>query len=63
MKVVFTAIGTSGDIHPFIALGRALNVQGREVSIRSYNLHETKCADASVKLRAVAPDADRRSLT
>ena len=33
MRVVITAIGSAGDVHPFVAIGRALRERGHDVVI------------------------------
>ncbi len=62
MKVVFTAIGTAGDVQPFIALSKALAARGHDTTICSYKLHGPKCLAAGVQFRAVAPDVTRSAL-
>jgi UDP:flavonoid glycosyltransferase YjiC (YdhE family) len=55
MKFVITAVGTTGDVHPFIALSQALAARGHQATICSYAMHAAKCEAAGVAFRTVAP--------
>ncbi|HEX5139058.1 MAG TPA: nucleotide disphospho-sugar-binding domain-containing protein [Planctomycetota bacterium] len=35
MRIVITAIGSAGDVHPFVAVGRALHARGHEIVIHA----------------------------
>ena len=36
LRILLPAIGSSGDVHPVIALGRALRLRGHAVEVRLY---------------------------
>ena len=35
MRFVMTPVGSSGDVHPFVGIGRALKARGHEVIVLS----------------------------
>jgi UDP:flavonoid glycosyltransferase YjiC (YdhE family) len=48
MRVVITAIGSAGDVHPFVAVGRELRARGHEVVIHASAWFEEAVAQAGI---------------
>jgi UDP:flavonoid glycosyltransferase YjiC (YdhE family) len=54
-KVVLATVGSLGDLHPFIALGRALRARGADVVIACALEYKPKIEAAGLKFCAVRP--------
>lgn len=58
MKIIITAVGSTGDIQPFIALAEALKRAGHTVKVCSYDIYKKKFDKISVPFAAVGPPFD-----
>lgn len=54
-KIVLATIGTLGDLHPFIAIGQALQARGCAVVLAVPQDHVAKCQAAGIEAVAVVP--------
>jgi UDP:flavonoid glycosyltransferase YjiC (YdhE family) len=54
-KVVLATVGSLGDLHPFIALGQALNAQGVNVLIASAPEYQGKVEAAGLRFHSLRP--------
>jgi UDP:flavonoid glycosyltransferase YjiC (YdhE family) len=52
---LLVTLGSLGDLHPFIALGRALGARGADVSVACSAEYQTKVERADLKFHAVRP--------
>jgi len=57
-KVVLATLGSLGDLHPFIALGRALHTRGAHVVVACAFEYKPKIEAAGLKFCAVRPSFD-----
>ena len=55
MKVLLTAFGSTGDVYPIIAYGRALVERGHEVLFATPPLYETEVKKAGLRFFSVPP--------
>jgi rhamnosyltransferase subunit B len=51
MKFVMTPVGSAGDVHPFIGLGRALRARGHDVVIVTAGTFEQVVQRAGLEFR------------
>lgn len=58
MKIIVTAVGSTGDIQPFVALAEALKRAGHTVKVCSYDIYKKKFDKISVPFAAVGPPFD-----
>lgn len=54
-KVVLATVGSLGDLHPFIALGQALNAHGVNVLIASAPEYQSKVEAAGLRFHSLRP--------
>jgi len=54
-KIVLAAVGSLGDLHPFVALGLALRAQGLGVVVASAAEYRDKVERAGLEFRPVRP--------
>src|ERR1039458_8361134 len=54
-KVVLATVGSLGDLHPFIALGQALNAHGVNVLIASAPEYQSKVEGAGLRFHSLRP--------
>lgn len=52
MNIVLTAVGSTGDIQPFLPLAAALSHRGHNVTVRSRNIYTEKISGLNVTLVA-----------
>lgn len=53
MKVLLPTLGSAGDIHPFLAIGRALQVRGHEVELMTNPVFNSMVQQAGLAFHAV----------
>lgn len=58
MKIIVTAVGSTGDIQPFVALAEALKKAGHTVKVCSYDIYKQKFDKITVPFAAVGPPFD-----
>ncbi|MCB0292678.1 MAG: glycosyltransferase [Calditrichaeota bacterium] len=58
MKILLTAIGSTGDILPFVALAEALKKAGHSVKVCSYNVYKSHFDKINIPFAAVGPALD-----
>lgn len=63
MHVVMTTVGTAGDIHPAIALGRTLQSRGHTTDICAYSFYESKVRSEGIGFRATAPNLTKEAIS
>ncbi|MCK6549307.1 glycosyltransferase [Myxococcota bacterium] len=52
-KIVLATVGTTGDVLPYVALGRALVARGHDVVVCSHDLHAARFSAAGLRFVAV----------
>jgi UDP:flavonoid glycosyltransferase YjiC (YdhE family) len=55
-RIVISTIGSYGDLHPYIAVGRGLRARGHEVLIATSARYAANVERAGLKFQAVFPD-------
>lgn len=63
MRVLFVAIGSSGDVHPLIGLGIALQGRGHHVTILASMHFETQVRDVGLEFIGIGTEEDYQSIT
>ena len=63
MRVLFVAIGSSGDVHPLIGLGLALRGRGHDVTILVSTHFETQVRDVGLEFIGIGTEEDYQSIT
>ncbi len=58
MRIFLSTIGSHGDVHPFLALGRALIARGHEVTLLVHPHFHGDARDAGIEAVAIAPELD-----
>lgn len=58
MKFAVVTLGSAGDLHPFLAVARALAERGHDVHLLSQAPHEVAAHAEGVAFRAIATDED-----
>jgi UDP:flavonoid glycosyltransferase YjiC (YdhE family) len=58
-RVVLTTVGSTGDVHPFIAVGKALQSLGFEVVIAAIEALREKVEKEGLAFHAVRPTAEQ----
>jgi sterol 3beta-glucosyltransferase len=58
MKIIVTAVGSTGDIQSFVALAESLKKAGHIVKVCSYDIYKRKFDKISVPFAAVGPAID-----
>lgn len=56
MRILLGTIGSLGDLHPYLAVGRALQARGVEVVVASAPAHAPRIAAAGLRSAPVRPD-------
>lgn len=56
-QIVLTALGSLGDIHPYIAIGRGLQARGHAVVIATSPCYRQKIEGLGLGYRAMRPDS------
>ena len=56
MRIVLATFGSLGDLHPVIALGRALQARGHHAAILTSEYHRNRVAAAGLEFHPAAPD-------
>lgn len=56
-RVVFATVGSLGDLHPYMAVGRALQARGHRAAIATSSLHRERIEAAGLEFRPMRPDA------
>jgi UDP:flavonoid glycosyltransferase YjiC (YdhE family) len=56
-RVVLTTVGSLGDLHPYVALGRGLQARGHEAVIATSECHRKKIEALGLGYRAIRPDS------
>jgi UDP:flavonoid glycosyltransferase YjiC (YdhE family) len=65
-RIVLAALGSLGDVHPYIALGLGLRARGHEVVVATGNYYRRKIEALGLGFHALRPDfdpADRAAMT
>jgi len=62
MKVLLTAIGSAGDVNPFIAVGRALRERGHQATLLVNPLFKHQVVTAGLELLSLGSEAALRRL-
>ncbi|HVX11022.1 MAG TPA: glycosyltransferase [Pirellulales bacterium] len=57
-RVVFTAIGSLGDLHPYLAVALGMQVRGHEVIVATSRCYQEKVESLGLGFRPVRPDSD-----
>lgn len=60
--IALCTVGTTGDVEPYLALGRALAARGHRVRVLSHRLHAPRFEAAGLDFRPVAAEIDRGEL-
>lgn len=60
MRALLIPVGSHGDVHPFIAIGRALSRRGHEVTVMTNPYFDALVRDAGLKPRALGERQDLR---
>lgn len=63
MKIIVTAVGTTGDIQAFVALAEALKKAGHTVKVCSYDIYKKKFDKISVPFAAVGPAINEKRIS
>ncbi|MCA0177544.1 MAG: glycosyltransferase [Proteobacteria bacterium] len=58
VKIVIMTLGSAGDLHPFLAVARALHEQGTDVLLASQASHEAEVRAQGVRFAAIATAED-----
>lgn len=58
MRIALATVGTTGDVRPFVALGRALVGRGHEVTAVTWPVHGSAFALPGIKVETAGPHAD-----
>ena len=58
-RIVLTAIGSMGDLHPFMAIGLGLKARGHEAIVASGECYRKKIEAAGLGFHLIRPDCDR----
>lgn len=58
-RIVLTALGSMGDLHPFMAIGLGLKARGHEAIVASGAYYRQKVEAAGLGFRPIRPDCDR----
>lgn len=58
MKIIIVAIGSQGDVNPFVKIGTALHQRGHDVMVLSNNYFKTSVQDAGLDFTAVGSTGD-----
>lgn len=61
MKIVLASLGTAGDVHPFLAIGRDLREHGHEVELLSNPAFAPLAAAAGIGFHPVGKQSDFRA--
>jgi rhamnosyltransferase subunit B len=56
-RVVFTTIGSLGDLHPFVAIALGLRARGHEAIIATGECYRRKVESLGIGFRAIRPDS------
>lgn len=62
MRILLTTIGSHGDVHPFLALGRALKLRGHEVALATNPYFEQQTLREGLRPIALTEHADLKEL-
>ena len=57
MKITMLTIGSTGDVRPYVLLGRELKSRGHEITIATFSGFEKMIADAGLSYRQLSGDA------
>ena len=63
MNVLLVALGSSGDVFPFVGLGRALRARGHQVTLLANSHFETVIRNAELDFVELGTEADYQSIT
>lgn len=58
-RIVLAALGSMGDLHPFMAIGLGLKARGHEAIVASGECYRQKIEAAGLDFRPIRPDCDR----
>ena len=58
MRIALATVGTTGDVRPFVALGRALVERGHEVAAATWPVHGSAFALPGIQVETAGPHAD-----
>ena len=56
-RILFATLGTQGDVHPYIAIGRKLRANGHRATIATLARHAPAIRDAGLEFAEAQPDA------
>jgi len=62
MRVLIHAIGSAGDVHPFIGVGVALKKRGHDVTLITASLFERAVTDSGLGFRGIGTEEDFKKL-
>ena len=62
MKITMLTIGSTGDVRPYVLLGRELKNRGHEITIATFSGFEKMIADAGLSYRQLSGDAVQRTI-
>ncbi len=57
-RIVLATLGLLGDLHPYFAIGLALEARGHEAVLATYECYRRKIERAGLGFQAVRPDCD-----
>lgn len=63
MRVLFVAIGSSGDVHPLIGLGLALRARGHEITILASTHFEAPVRSVGLEFIGIGTEEDYQAVT
>ena len=63
LKILVTAIGSAGDVHPFLGVGRALKLRGHDVVVFSSGYFEQAALDAGLDFVPLGTSEDFLKVT
>jgi len=56
MRITLSTLGSLGDLHPFLGVGRALHARGHDVTVATSPMYAERVAHAGLEFHAIPPD-------
>ena len=56
-RIVFTAVGSLGDLHPYLAIGLGLKSRGHEVVVATSECYRPRVLALGLEFRSLRPDS------
>lgn len=58
MRITMLTIGSTGDVRPYILLGRELSARGHEITIATFSAFEKMVSDAGFHFHPLSGNAE-----